>query len=180
MKVWAHSQFVLTGHMSDRVEDQLEPCSRPCLRSCPSTPAVQSACKNIYTFFRIRSFSYYITGSHSAPVMQWIRGRHKIFHSCRNYYTSRMASLSIVSILANLTGIGTGTEYDQLSILNPDFTLNEEKLAVQVLKEILSLILEQMSTSSWQGLPWYAASQLLFKVSRTMYIGGTSILYPTS
>lgn len=58
-----------------------------------------------------------------------------------------MASLSIVSILANLTGIGTGTEYDQLSILNPDFTLNEEKLAVQVLKEILSLIVEQMSTS---------------------------------
>ncbi|CAA7268243.1 unnamed protein product [Cyclocybe aegerita] len=45
-----------------------------------------------------------------------------------------------------------GTEYDQLSILNPDFTLNEEKLAVQ-------------------GLPWYAASQLLFKISRTMYIG---------
>jgi len=45
-----------------------------------------------------------------------------------------------------------GTEYDQLSILNDDFTLNEEKLAVQ-------------------GLPWYAASQLLYKVSRTMYIG---------
>ncbi|KAF9477683.1 OPT oligopeptide transporter [Pholiota conissans] len=45
-----------------------------------------------------------------------------------------------------------GTEYDQLSILNDDFTLNEEKLAIQ-------------------GLPWYAASQLLYKVSRTMYIG---------
>ena len=44
-----------------------------------------------------------------------------------------MASLSIELILAHLTGI-TGTEYDQLSILNPDFTLNEEKLAVQVLK----------------------------------------------
>lgn len=47
----------------------------------------------------------------------------------------------------------TGTEYDQLSILNDDFTLNLEKL-------------EQ------QGLPWYAASQLLYKVSRTIYIGG--------
>ena len=134
MKVWAHSRFVLTGRMSDQVEDQSEPCSRPCLRSCPSTPEVQSACKNIFILFRIKSFSYHITGSHSAPAMQWILGRHKIFHSCRNCYTSRMASLSIVLILAHLTGI-TGTEYDQLSILNPDFTLNEEKLAVQVLKK---------------------------------------------
>ncbi|KAG6907869.1 hypothetical protein DXG01_007083 [Tephrocybe rancida] len=45
-----------------------------------------------------------------------------------------------------------GREYDQLSILNDDFTLNLEKLAEQ-------------------GLPWYAASQLLYKVSRTIYIG---------
>lgn len=45
-----------------------------------------------------------------------------------------------------------GSEYDQLSILNSDFTLNEEKLAAV-------------------GLPWYAASQLLYKISRTMYIG---------
>ncbi|KAJ7300549.1 hypothetical protein DFH08DRAFT_999691 [Mycena albidolilacea] len=61
-----------------------------------------------------------------------------------------------------------GTEYDQLSILNgapdhlsnckiitlaaDDFTLNYDRLAVQ-------------------GLPWYAASQLLYKVSRTIYIG---------
>lgn len=54
--------------------------------------------------------------------------------------------------LSQLLYFENGTEYDQLSILNPDFTLNEEKLAIQ-------------------GLPWYAASQLLFKVSRTMYIG---------
>ncbi|THG93602.1 hypothetical protein EW026_g7677 [Hermanssonia centrifuga] len=45
-----------------------------------------------------------------------------------------------------------GREYDQLSILNPDYTLNYDKLAEQ-------------------GLPWYAASQLLYKISRTMYIG---------
>lgn len=45
-----------------------------------------------------------------------------------------------------------GRPYDQLSILNDDFTLNNEKLAEQ-------------------GLPWYAASQLLYKISRTMYIG---------
>ncbi|KAJ7730834.1 hypothetical protein B0H14DRAFT_3518001 [Mycena olivaceomarginata] len=43
-----------------------------------------------------------------------------------------------------------GTEYDQLSILNDDFTLNYDRLAVQ-------------------GLPWYATSQLLYKVSRTIY-----------
>jgi OPT family small oligopeptide transporter len=54
--------------------------------------------------------------------------------------------------LTQLLYYENGTEYDQLAILNPDFTLNEEKLAVQ-------------------GLPWYAASQLLFKISRTMYIG---------
>lgn len=45
-----------------------------------------------------------------------------------------------------------GTEYEQLAILNTDFTLNSTKLAEQ-------------------GLPYYAASQLLYKVSRTMYIG---------
>ncbi|KDR65867.1 hypothetical protein GALMADRAFT_81439 [Galerina marginata CBS 339.88] len=54
--------------------------------------------------------------------------------------------------LTQLLFYQNGTEYDQLAILNPDFTLNEAKLAEQ-------------------GLPWYAASQLLFKVSRTMYIG---------
>ncbi|KAJ7803716.1 hypothetical protein B0H14DRAFT_3776863 [Mycena olivaceomarginata] len=46
----------------------------------------------------------------------------------------------------------SGTEYDQLSILSDNFTLNYDRLAVQ-------------------GLPWYAASQLLYKVSRTIYIG---------
>ncbi|KAH8917353.1 OPT oligopeptide transporter [Atractiella rhizophila] len=45
-----------------------------------------------------------------------------------------------------------GTPYDQLAILNDDFTLNHTKLEAV-------------------GLPWYAASQLLYKVSRTMYIG---------
>jgi len=54
--------------------------------------------------------------------------------------------------LTQLLYYENGTEYDQLSILNDDFTLNYDKL-------------EQ------QGLPWYAASQLLYKISRTMYIG---------
>ncbi|KAF4609517.1 hypothetical protein D9613_012220 [Agrocybe pediades] len=54
--------------------------------------------------------------------------------------------------LTQLLYYENGTQYNQLSILNDDFTLNEEKLAQQ-------------------GLPWYAASQLLFKISRTMYIG---------
>uniref|UniRef100_A0A0W0FDT1 Putative oligopeptide transporter n=1 Tax=Moniliophthora roreri TaxID=221103 RepID=A0A0W0FDT1_MONRR len=49
----------------------------------------------------------------------------------------------------------TVTKYDQLGILNDDYTLNEEKLAQE-------------------GLPWYAASQLLYKISRMMYIGGLS------
>jgi len=54
--------------------------------------------------------------------------------------------------LTQLLYYENGTPYDQLSILNDDFTLNLQKL-------------EQ------QGLPWYAASQLLYKVSRTIYIG---------
>ncbi|KAG6860897.1 hypothetical protein C0995_006336 [Termitomyces sp. Mi166 len=54
--------------------------------------------------------------------------------------------------LTQLLYYENGTEYNQLSILNDDFTLNPEKLAQQ-------------------GLPWYAASQLLFMVSRTIYIG---------
>jgi hypothetical protein len=54
--------------------------------------------------------------------------------------------------LTQLLFFENGTEYNQLSILNDDFTLNKDKLAAA-------------------GLPYYAASQLLFKVSRTMYIG---------
>ncbi|CDO68155.1 hypothetical protein BN946_scf184938.g7 [Trametes cinnabarina] len=54
--------------------------------------------------------------------------------------------------LSQLLFYENGTEYDQLAILNPDFTLN-------------NTLLEQ------QGLPYYAASQTLFQVSRTMYIG---------
>ncbi|EIN08007.1 OPT oligopeptide transporter [Punctularia strigosozonata HHB-11173 SS5] len=54
--------------------------------------------------------------------------------------------------LTQLLFYENGTEYDQLLILNDDYTLNYTKLAEQ-------------------GLPWYAASQLLYKISRTMYIG---------
>ncbi|KAF7290827.1 OPT oligopeptide transporter [Mycena indigotica] len=54
--------------------------------------------------------------------------------------------------LTQLLFYENGTEYNQLLILNDDFTLNEDKLAEQ-------------------GLPWYAASQLLYKISRTVYIG---------
>ncbi|KAL1712381.1 OPT oligopeptide transporter protein-domain-containing protein [Schizophyllum commune] len=54
--------------------------------------------------------------------------------------------------LSQLLFYENGTEYNQLLILNDDFTLNSTKLAEQ-------------------GLPYYAGSQVLFKVSRTMYIG---------
>jgi hypothetical protein len=54
--------------------------------------------------------------------------------------------------LTQLLFFENGTQYDQLAILNDDFTLNKEKLAEA-------------------GLPYYAASQLLYKISRTMYIG---------
>ena len=54
--------------------------------------------------------------------------------------------------LSQLLYYENGTRYDQLRILNDDYTLNYDKLRQQ-------------------GLPWYAASQLLFKISRTMYIG---------
>ncbi|RDB30180.1 Oligopeptide transporter 3 [Hypsizygus marmoreus] len=67
-------------------------------------------------------------------------------------YASNTWNTQNFPFLTQLLYSQNGTEYDQLSILNDDFTLNAEKLAQQ-------------------GLPWYAASQLLFKVSRTMYIG---------
>ncbi|RDX43336.1 OPT oligopeptide transporter [Lentinus brumalis] len=54
--------------------------------------------------------------------------------------------------LSQLLFYENGTEYDQLSILNDDFTLNTTKLAQQ-------------------GLPYYAASQTLTQLSRTAYIG---------
>ncbi|KAJ3887170.1 OPT oligopeptide transporter [Lentinula edodes] len=56
--------------------------------------------------------------------------------------------------LSQLLYYKNGTEYAQLSILNPDLTLN-------------NTLLEE------QGLPFYAASQLLFQVSRTIYIGAS-------
>ncbi|RPD53682.1 OPT oligopeptide transporter [Lentinus tigrinus ALCF2SS1-7] len=54
--------------------------------------------------------------------------------------------------LSQLLFYEDGREYDQLAILNDDFTLNTTKL-------------EQ------QGLPYYAASQTLYQLSRTAYIG---------
>ncbi|KAI0691079.1 OPT oligopeptide transporter [Cerioporus squamosus] len=54
--------------------------------------------------------------------------------------------------LSQLLFYENGTEYQQLAILNDDFTLNNTKL-------------EQ------QGLPYYAASQTLYQLSRTAYIG---------
>ncbi|KAI0365212.1 OPT oligopeptide transporter [Pilatotrama ljubarskyi] len=54
--------------------------------------------------------------------------------------------------LSQLLFYENGTEYNQLAILNPDFSLNTTKL-------------EQ------EGLPYYAASQTLFQISRTAYIG---------
>ncbi|KZT69481.1 OPT superfamily oligopeptide transporter [Daedalea quercina L-15889] len=54
--------------------------------------------------------------------------------------------------LSQLLFYENGTEYDQLAILNADFTLNNTLLAEQ-------------------GLPYYAASQTIYQLSRTMYIG---------
>ncbi|KAH9477169.1 Oligopeptide transporter 3 [Psilocybe cubensis] len=67
-------------------------------------------------------------------------------------YASNTWNTQNFPFLTQLLFYENGTKYDQLKILNSDFTLNEEKLAQE-------------------GLPWYAASQLLFKISRTMYIG---------
>jgi hypothetical protein len=71
--------------------------------------------------------------------------------------------------LTQLLFYENGTEYDQLRILNSDYTLNYDKLAEEVtfLDSYFSSCLRL-----FQGLPWYAASQLLYKISRTMYIGG--------
>ncbi|SCV71209.1 BQ2448_2797 [Microbotryum intermedium] len=47
-----------------------------------------------------------------------------------------------------------GTEYDQLAILNPDFSLNPDKLAQQ-------------------GIPWYATSNAIYYVGSNLAIGAT-------
>ncbi|SCZ99587.1 BZ3500_MvSof-1268-A1-R1_Chr3-1g06126 [Microbotryum saponariae] len=47
-----------------------------------------------------------------------------------------------------------GTEYDQLAILNPDFSLNEAKLAEQ-------------------GLPWYSTSNAIYYIGSNLAIGAT-------
>lgn len=59
--------------------------------------------------------------------------------------------------LTQLLFYENGTRYSQLAILNDDFTLNSTKL-------------EQ------EGLPYYAASQMLYQVSRTAYIGSEYLL----
>ncbi|KAL0571466.1 hypothetical protein V5O48_010502 [Marasmius crinis-equi] len=67
-------------------------------------------------------------------------------------YASNTWNAQNFPFLTQLLFFENGTEYDQLAILNDNLELDYEKL-------------EKV------GLPWYASSQLLFKISRTMYIG---------
>jgi OPT family small oligopeptide transporter len=67
-------------------------------------------------------------------------------------YASNTWNAQNFPFLSQLLFLENGTEYDQLAILTDKFELDYEKL-------------EKV------GLPWYASSQLLFKISRTMYIG---------
>ncbi|KAJ7597691.1 OPT oligopeptide transporter [Mycena floridula] len=56
--------------------------------------------------------------------------------------------------LTQLLFYADGTEYNQTLILNDDFTLNEEKLAVQ-------------------GLPWFAGTQVVAKIGASLSFGAT-------
>ncbi|VDC02955.1 unnamed protein product [Peniophora sp. CBMAI 1063] len=67
-------------------------------------------------------------------------------------YSNNVWHAQNMPFLSQLLFYENGTEYSQLEILNDDFTLNETKL-------------EQ------QGLPYYVASQTLYQLSRTAYIG---------
>ncbi|KAI0653830.1 oligopeptide transporter [Cubamyces menziesii] len=67
-------------------------------------------------------------------------------------YASNVWHAQNFPFLSQLLFSENGTQYNQLAILNDDFTLNNTKL-------------EQ------EGLPYYAASQTLYQISRTMYIG---------
>lgn len=67
-----------------------------------------------------------------------------------------------VPVIARLTakcadGNQNGTEYNQTLILNDDYSLNEEKLAVQ-------------------GLPWFAATQTVSKIGAALSFGATSMI----
>ncbi|CAK5272524.1 unnamed protein product [Mycena citricolor] len=67
-------------------------------------------------------------------------------------YASNTWNAQNYPFLSQLLYRENGSAYDQLAILNDDFTLNYDKLNAY-------------------GLPFYAASQMLYKVSRTVYIG---------
>jgi hypothetical protein len=54
-----------------------------------------------------------------------------------------------------------GTEYDQLAILNDDYTLNKEKLEEQ-------------------GLPYYATAQVITNIAMSLSFGATSAYSPIS
>lgn len=83
----------------------------------------------------------------------WFLAYHVVSIAFCACYKANVWNTQNFPFLTQLLYFENGTQYDQLLILNDDFTLNEEKLATV-------------------GLPWYAASQLLYKISRTMYIGG--------
>lgn len=74
--------------------------------------------------------------------------------------------------LSQLLFYENGTEYQQLYILNDDFTLNETKLEQQVSDHVERFAVDYGLTAFlFQGLPYYAASQTLYQLSRTAYIG---------
>ena len=86
--------------------------------------------------------------------MRLTRGAHSVaFCAC---YARDVWHAQNFPFLSQLLFHEDGSRYNQLAILNDDFTLNTTKL-------------EQ------QGLPYYAASQTLFQVSRTAYIGSRSL-----
>ncbi|KAH7872495.1 OPT oligopeptide transporter [Lentinula edodes] len=69
-------------------------------------------------------------------------------------YANNVWNAKNFPFLSQLLFFENGTEYDQTLILNDDFTLNEDKLAVV-------------------GLPWYTATQTVSKIGASLSFGAT-------
>ncbi|EIN10286.1 OPT oligopeptide transporter [Punctularia strigosozonata HHB-11173 SS5] len=69
-------------------------------------------------------------------------------------YANNVWNAQNFPFMSQLLFYQNGTEYDQLLILNHDYSLNEDKLAVQ-------------------GLPWFAATQTVAKIGASLSFGAT-------
>ncbi len=113
-KVWVPSLYASIGHMLARAEAPSAPSSLPSRLRCHFMQAVLFACG-------------YLLMVSIYPLL--CHHRRIAFCAC---YAQNIWHAQNFPFLTQLLYYEDGREYDQLSILNPDYTLNYDKLAEQV------------------------------------------------